>query len=263
MNNQFKLFFLFNLLTCLNSIGYSQPVLILDSGHDPFSKGAISFCGTPEFKLNDNIVKNVIDEAKGKILLTRNKDELSYKIMDDKYNTTTALKARVDFSNSFENNGVFISIHHDSVSERFLDFSQTVCSGLGGNIISDSFKRKYNIGFNIFVYEETSVRFDKSMRLAKSISKKLLLHGRIPSNYHNPFSDDCQSCRPLVIDLGIWHQNLMVLRENKNPAILIEVGNIKDPEDYKMITSEVFVKAFAKIVNGAFEEHRQLEALGN
>lgn len=263
MQNKFKLFFLFNLLTCINSIGYSEPVLILDSGHDPFNKGAISFCGTPEFILNDNIVKSVVDESKGIILLTRNKGELSYKIVDDKYNYITALKARVDFSNSFENNGVFISIHHDSVSERFLEFSKNVCSGLGGKIISDSFKRKHNIGFNIFVYEETSVRFDKSMRLAKSISKKLLQLGRIPSNYHSPFSDDCQSCRPLDIDLGIWHQNLMVLRENKNPAVLIEVGNIKDPEDYKMITSEVFVKAFAILVNSAFEEYRQLEALGH
>jgi hypothetical protein len=90
--------------------------------------------------------------------------------------------------------------------------------------------------------------------LAKIISKKLIGLGQTASNYHFPTSDDCKSCKPLDIDLGIWHQNLLVLRENKNPAILIEVGNLMDPDDYKRMTSETFKKNFGSLINDAVKE---------
>ena len=245
------------ILALFASFTYSataETVLILDSGHDPKFKGAISSCGKPEFELNDEIVQSILKHSDIKILLTRNKNEPPSLVDKNNYTNIESLKSRVILSNQFENNALFISIHHDSVSEKYLEYHSELCDGLGGKKINESFTRQFKIGFNIFVYEENTERFKKSIKLATFISKKLIGLGQIASNYHFPTSDDCKSCRPIDINLGIWHQNLLVLRENKNPAILIEVGNLMDPDDYKKITSENFKKNFGSLINEAIKE---------
>lgn len=45
--------------------------------------------------------------------------------------------------------------------------------------------------------------------------------------------------------MGIWHENLAVLRGTKMPAVLIEVGNIIDPTDEKIINNDDFRKQFS------------------
>jgi len=245
---------IFSILASISCSANAEIILILDAGHDPKFKGAISSCGRPEFELNDEIVKDILKQSDIKISLTRNKNEPPTLVDKNNYTSTESLKSRVILSNQFENKAVFISIHHDSVSEKHLEFHSALCDGLGGKRINESFKNQFQIGFNIFVYEENSERFKQSIKLATIIGKKLLGLGQVASNYHFPTYDDCKSCKPLDINLGIWHQNLLVLRENKNPAILIEVGNLMDPDEYKKMTSETFKKNFGSLINDAVKE---------
>ena len=259
----FKLFLLFIFLLIFNNIGHAETILILDAGHDPKFKGAISSCGTPEFELNDNIVNLISKNKEIHTILTRNKDEAPSVIDKNNFNNKESLKSRINISNQYEDNAVFISIHHDSVSERYLEFITDLCGEFGGKKINDKFKKQFQIGFNIFVYEENTERYKQSLILAKIIGTKLLAMDQIPSNYHYPTSDDCKSCKPIDLELGIWHQNLLVLRENKIPAILIEVGNLMDPDDFKKITSESYKKKFGSLIIESIKEFNQHERLKN
>jgi N-acetylmuramoyl-L-alanine amidase len=259
----FKLFLLFIFLLIFNTIGHAETILILDAGHDPKFKGAISSCGTPEFELNDNIVHLISKNKEIHTILTRNRNEPPFAIDKNNFNNIESLKSRINISNQYENNAVFISIHHDSVSERYLEFITDLCGEFGGKKINDKFKKQFQIGFNIFVYQENTERYKQSLILAKIIGTKLLAMDQIPSNYHYPTSDDCKSCKPIDLELGIWHQNLLVLRENKIPAILIEVGNLMDPEDFKKITSESYKKKFGSLIIESIKEFNQHERLKN
>ena len=259
----FKLFLLFIFLLIFNTIGHTETILILDAGHDPKFKGAISSCGTPEFELNDNIVNLISKNKEIHTILTRNKDEAPSVIDKNNFNNKESLKSRINISNQYENNAVFISIHHDSVSERYLEFITDLCGEFGGKKINDKFKKQFQIGFNIFVYEENTERYKQSLILAKIIGTKLIAMDQVPSNYHYPTSDDCKSCKPIDLELGIWHQNLLVLRENKIPAILIEVGNLMDPDDFKKITSESYKKKFESLIIESIKEFNQHERLKN
>ena len=259
----FKLFLLFIFLLIFNTIGHTETILILDAGHDPKFKGAISSCGTPEFELNDNIVNLISKNKEIHTILTRNKDEPPSVIDKNNFNNIESLKSRINISNQYENNAVFISIHHDSVSERYLEFITDLCGEFGGKKINDKFKKQFQIGFNIFVYEENTDRYKQSLTLAKIIGAKLIAIDQIPSNYHYPTSDDCKSCKPIDLELGIWHQNLLVLRENKIPALLIEVGNLMDPDDFKKITSESYKKKFGSLIIESIKEFNQHEGLKN
>jgi len=262
-NKKLKLLLPLILLLNFNTIGHTETILILDSGHDPKFKGAISSCGTPEFELNDNIVHLISKNKEIQIILTRNKNEPPPVIDKNNFNNIQSLKSRINISNQYENNAVFISIHHDSVSERYLEFITDLCGEFGGKKINDEFKKQFQIGFNIFLYEEKTDRYKQSLILAKIIGKKLIAMNQIPSNYHYPTSDDCKSCKPIDINLGIWHQNLLVLRENKIPAILIEVGNLMDPDDFKKITSETFKKNFGSLIIESIKEFNQYNELKN
>ena len=79
--------------------------------------------------------------------------------------------------------------------------------------------------------------------------------GREASNYHTPSSDDCKSCRPINVHLGIWHQNVLVLRETKHPSILIEVGNLMDPEDERTISSSEFKMVFILALEESIKDY--------
>ena len=94
------------------------------------------------------------------------------------YTNIDSLKSRVILSNQSENKAVFISIHHDSVSEKYLEFHSGLCDGLGGKKINESFKKQFQIGFNIFykngslsVYKSSKNDFNKKYNLIKILYK--------------------------------------------------------------------------------------------
>jgi N-acetylmuramoyl-L-alanine amidase len=150
--------------------------------------------------------------------------------------------------------GLFISIHHDSTAERFITADSSLCGGRGGHTLLPEFKARNDIGFNVFVDQDSkNPHYQHSLRFAKLLGQELVGLGRKPSNYHYFPEDDCRSCRPVIRELGIWHQKLYVLRHVRMPAVLVEVGNIADAEDEALINTEQFRAQFAQALNRAVD----------
>ena len=169
------------------------------------------------------------------------------------YSLKTSLQARTTLANSSKA-GLFISIHHDSTAARFITADSSLCGGRGGHTLLPEFKARNDIGFNVFVDQDPkNPHYQHSLRFAKLLGQELVGLGRKPSNYHYFPEDDCRSCRPVIRELGIWHQQLYVLRHVRMPAVLVEVGNIADAEDEALINTEQFREQFALALNRAVD----------
>jgi N-acetylmuramoyl-L-alanine amidase len=242
----------------------ASPLIILDSGHDPLHPGARAVCGEFEHVYNDRIVAAFLKTTSARVLLTRepgnlpaslNLPEAANTLSGNRQTLKTSLQARTELANS--NNGdLFISIHHDSVARRFIVADKKLCGGKGGHKIAPEFRKKHAIGFNVFVHQEANnPHYPDSLRFAKLVSEELLALGREASTYHYFPEDDCRSCRPVIRELGIWHQQLYVLRQAQMPAVLIEVGNIVDVEDEVRINTAPFRFQFARALDRAISRY--------
>ena len=85
---------IFSILASIACSATAETILILDAGHDPKFKGAISSCGRPEFELNDEIVQNILNQTDIKISLTRSKNEPPTLVDKNNYTSTESLKSR-------------------------------------------------------------------------------------------------------------------------------------------------------------------------
>lgn len=250
--------FIFIFFLSLNVSAIDRRLIVLDSGHDPIHKGAKSICGKYEFEYNDEIVNLLSSRSEHNFLFTRNSSNWKKTNPQNSYSAQESLKLRLSVLENVQPK-LFISIHHDSNSEKFLVTDSSICNGKGGKKLNSYFKEKFKIGTNIFIYKEKSDRYFQSLMFANILGKKLKSSGRQFSNYHVRDFDDCKSCFSINSFLGIWHQNLYVLRENKYPSVLIEVGNILDEDDERQISSILFKKKFVKILDDAITEYLNLD----
>jgi N-acetylmuramoyl-L-alanine amidase len=252
------------LLGVANMANATAPVIILDPGHDPLYPGARASCGEFEFSYNDRIVAAYLKTTSARVITTRDADQspriLKPKtgkggVLQGKYTLKNSLQARTALANSSKA-GLFISIHHDSTAARFITADPSLCQGRGGHTLLKEFKARNDIGFNVFIdHDPKNPHYRHSLRFASLLGKELMAIGRKPSNYHYFPEDDCQSCRPVIRELGVWHQKLYVLRHVQMPAVLIEVGNIADAEDEALINSEAFREQFVQALNRAVDRY--------
>ena len=252
------------LLSIANMATATAPVIILDPGHDPLYPGARGSCGEFEFSYNDKIVATYLKTTSARVITTRDADQppriLKPKtgkggVLLGQYTLKTSLQARTTLANA-RKAGLFISIHHDSTAARFITADPSLCQGQGGHTLVKEFKARNDIGFNVFIDQDPkNPNYQRSLRFAGLLGKELIAIGRKPSNYHYFSEDDCQSCRPVVRELGVWHQKLYVLRHVQMPAVLIEVGNIADAEDEALVNSEPFREQFAQALNRAVDRY--------
>ena len=56
---------------------------------------------------------------------------------------------------------------------------------------------------------------------------------------------------------GTKFQNFLVLRENKQPSILLELGYLNNPDDNKLIESTEYQENIAKSIASALKEYFQ------
>ena len=252
-------------LLCWCSLaGAARPLIILDPGHDPVYPGAIGTCGESEYVYNDRIVAAYLPLSSYTVRVTREPGAsprgLHHPLQAVKkdvaqYSLRASLQARVNFANAHRGD-MFISIHHDSVPLRHITTRSDLCDGKGGRTLVPAFREKHAIGFNVFiVQDENNPHYRDSLRLAKLIGEALRSMGRPASSYHYFPEDDCRSCRPVISDAGVLHQDLFVLRHVRMPAVLIEVGNIVDAEDEAHINTESFRRAFGQTINRAVEAY--------
>lgn len=251
------------LLLMFHGAKAASPLIILDPGHDPLYTGARGSCGDDEVRYNDRIAATYLKNSSVRIRLTRQPAHPP-QLLDRSearparqrpYTLKASLQARTQFAQS-QRADLFISIHHDSVASRFIISDKNLCGGQGGRTLQPAFREKHQIGFNIFIdQDDKNPHSANSLRFAKLLSKELLGLGRQPSNYHYFPEDDCRTCRPVERDLGIWHQQLYVLRHAGMPAVLIEVGNIVDAEDEAIINTDQFRMEFARALDRAVKAY--------
>lgn len=257
------------LLSVANMTSAAPPSIILDPGHDPLYQGARGSCGEFEVSYNDRIVAAYLKITSAQVTTTRDAGQPPRILKletgesgtpQNRYTLKTSLQARTTLANSTKA-GLFISIHHDSTAARFITADSSLCGGRGGHTLLPEFKARNDIGFNVFVDQDPkNPHYQHSLRFAKLLGQELVGLGRKPSNYHYFPEDDCRSCRPVIRDLGIWHQQLYVLRHVRMPAVLVEVGNIADAEDEALINTERFRAQFALALNRAVERYFSVAA---
>lgn len=236
----------------------SDPIIILDAGHGPSQFGAVGACGKQEVSYNDEIVALLQQRlrAKYQIYLTREAGQEvklpEDKALSDKTPQQQGLLARATWANR-HHGALFIAIHHDSTAQRHQIPDESHCPN--GKKLSAEFKKKYAIGFNLFVWDQPeNPQRAASIALAKMLGAQLKKLPIPASNYHLPPDDDCKSCRAVAPDVGVWHQELAVLKHTQMPAVLIEVGNIIDPAQEQLLRSTPFREAFVAQVEEALAQ---------
>ncbi len=226
--------FFFILITFLLPLTlYSQPLLVLDSGHSPKDGGVISAKGQYEVIYNDHfvdILKTELEKSGWNIILTRSpKQEMS-------------LSERVKIANK-ANAKIFLSIHHDSTQLKYLK-SETV----NGQQVWTTTQPIQ--GFSLFV-SGINPQFTQSQKIAQAIGQSIRKYTqRSPAMHH---AEAIEGENRLLLDKqnGVYrYDNLAVLRLTQIPAVLLEVGVIVDKKDEHYVSQiknqQKIIKAIVK-----------------
>jgi N-acetylmuramoyl-L-alanine amidase len=212
--------------------------IAVDVGHTRQSDGAMSARDVPEYNFNLNLATRVVEKLKSegfaetKLLITEGKARPS-------------LIRRVGSANGMKAD-LFLSIHHDSVPDKFKEKWE-----FEGKKIeySDRFS-----GYSLFVSRENP-HFETSFQLARLIGQQLKGKGlKYADQYASPIMGKYRHDL-LDKDVGIYrYDHLVVLMRTSMPAVLLEAGSIINrdeevqmtlPARQDMITSSV-ATAFKK-----------------
>jgi N-acetylmuramoyl-L-alanine amidase len=193
--------------------------VLLDTGHTTENPGAIGAAGHREFDLNRQFTI-----ALGAALKAQGLDVIDVAAQG----SPASLQARTTGSGKA---ALFVSIHHDSMQQAWLD------AGRSGEFS----------GYALFV-SGSKPHYARSLECAKSISRKLLALGEHPSLYHAiPVAGEN---RPLLDrQLGIHRfDDLVVLKSAESPALLIEVGVLANPDQEARLASPQFAGQTANAI---------------
>lgn len=200
--------------------------LVLDIGHTPSKAGAKSATCEQEYSYNRNLSFYLLSSLK------------------NVNNINTSLSSKYDRQNiTFEERyqssvgkDLFISIHHDSVQERYLHFNENGCPN-----------SNYASGFSIFISRKNP-NFIQSLSFAKKLGLSLVSEGLRPSLHH---AEKIEGENRELLDkkLGIYvFDDLKVLKNTKCPAILLEAGVIVNPSDEKLVKSDNFKEKITQAI---------------
>jgi N-acetylmuramoyl-L-alanine amidase len=197
--------------------------IVLDVGHTAKSEGAMSARNVPEFNFNLRLAKEIAEKLKAdgfaetRLLVTEGKARPS-------------LVRRVAAANDLRAN-LFLSIHHDSVPDKLLenwDFEGRKSH------FSDRFS-----GYSVWVSRDNP-DFKTSFSFAELVAKEMKAQGlQYAKQYTQPIMGRYQ--HPLLDkETGVYgHDQLVVLRTTRMPAVLLEAGSIINrDEELKMDSAE-------------------------
>jgi N-acetylmuramoyl-L-alanine amidase len=176
--------------------------IIVDTGHTPRHPGATGASGRVEYLYNLDLSGAVTKDlqALGDRVARTSADGKEIALTDRATHTPGA--------------GFFISIHHDSMQQAWIDAGR---------------RREFS-GYSIFVSQKNP-HYEQSLRCARAIGEQMLAAGRHPSLYHaTPIPGEN---RPLIDKrLGIHRfDDLVVLKTAPVPAVLVEAGVIANPDE--------------------------------
>jgi N-acetylmuramoyl-L-alanine amidase len=197
--------------------------IVLDVGHTADSEGAISARNVAEFLFNLRLAQRIEEKLKAegfagtRLLVTEGKARPS-------------LVRRVDAANNLQAN-LFLSIHHDSVPNTFLENWEF--EGKKSHF-SDRFS-----GYSVFVSRDNP-DFKTSLSFAELLGKEMKAEGlQYAQQYTQPIMGRYQ--HPLLNkETGVYsYDQLVVLRKTRMPAVLLEAGSIINrDEELKMESPE-------------------------
>jgi N-acetylmuramoyl-L-alanine amidase len=195
--------------------------IVVDVGHTAQAPGAISARGVPEFafnlKLGERVVEHLLAAGfqRSVLLVTEGP---SRKGLAERVRRANALKA-----------DLFVSIHHDSVPQRFKE--KWEFEGRERSF-SDRFK-----GHSIFISDNNGHRAG-SLLFASLLGGQLLERGLL---YTPHYTDQIMgNRRRLLVDAhaGVYrYDQLIVLRNTGMPAVLLEAGSIVNRDEELQVSS--------------------------
>jgi len=211
----------------------AQFPVAIDIGHTPESSGAVSARGIPEFAFNLALGRDAVAALKAAgfpaqriIVQGTGKEQLSRRVA----------AARV------MRPALVISIHHDSVQERYMEDWRFA-----------GVKRRYSdrfSGFSIFV-SDANDRFEESLALAQEMGSRLTRAGLTFSTHHEePIPGENRKI--LDRENGVFaFRNLRVLKDAPAPAVLLEAGLIVNRQEELALASPERRTLVAEAIVGA------------
>jgi N-acetylmuramoyl-L-alanine amidase len=197
--------------------------IVVDVGHTAESEGAISARNVAEFLFNLRLAKKVEEKLKAegfpetRLLVTEGK-------------ARSSLVRRVNAASNLHAN-LFLSIHHDSVPDKFMESWEF--EGKKSHF-SDRFG-----GYSVFVSHDNG-DFPTSLAFAELLAKQMKAKGlQYARQYSQPVMGHYQ--HPLLNkETGVYsYDKLIVLKTTRMPAVLLEAGSIINrDEELKMDSAE-------------------------
>ncbi len=203
----------FALLT-LPAMAGTRNDVVIDVGHSLKSSGATSSSGLSEFTFNKRF-SLALQES---LLLKK----ISSRVQGDDGGLDD-LWMRVQKA---EDASLLVSIHHDSIQPGFM------------NRVSEF------AGFSIFVSDKNQA-YTQSLACAKVVGSTMVSIGMKPSLYHA--QEIKGENRPLLSrESGVHNfSDLVVVKYAKQPAMLIEVGVIVNPDEERKLSDMATIKKMA------------------
>ncbi len=203
----------------LPALSAQAAYVVVDTGHTPARPGATGASGRVEYQYN--LVLSGAVAARLTALGERVK-----RVAADGAEVALGQRARLAPDADF-----FISIHHDSIQQKYIDAGR---------------QREF-AGFSIFV-SQRNPRYEESLRCAKAIGEALVAAGEKPSLYHaEPIAGEN---RPLLDRrLGVHRfDGLAVLKTATMPAVLVEAGVIVNPDDEARVARPDTIERMARAI---------------
>jgi N-acetylmuramoyl-L-alanine amidase len=212
--------------------------IVLDVGHTAESEGATSARNVTEFSFNLRLAQRIEEKLKAegfpqtRLLVTEGKARPS-------------LARRVAAANNLQAN-LFLSIHHDSVPNSFLENWEF--EGKKSHF-SDRFS-----GYSVFV-SRNNPDFKTSLSFAELLAKEMKAAGQ---QYARQYSQAIMGRyqHPLLNkETGVYsYDQLVVLRTTRMPAVLLEAGSIINRDEELKMDSAEYRNIVSSVVTTAVKE---------
>jgi N-acetylmuramoyl-L-alanine amidase len=229
-----RLIFLQSVMTMALIVNFSvhassAPLIAIDVGHSLQSSGATSARGKAEFEFNRELAL-VVWQA-----IASNGGQ-AFEIGADGKSVDPETRP---MEASARNAKFFLSIHHDSVQQQYLE--EWNWQG-GVQQHADQFS-----GFSLFVSRKNK-QLAASLRCASAIGAALKSAGFSPSKHH---AENIEGENRQWADQtnGVYYyDNLIVLKNTKIPAVLLEAGVIVNQHEEKQLLEPTVRKAIGNAI---------------
>ena len=194
-------------------VSAASPLIAIDVGHSLQQPGATSARGKQEFEFNRELAEIVLRNI---VAIGGHGFEIGAdgKSVDPETRPAEAGARNAKF---------FLSIHHDSVQPQYLD-DWTWAGGVQ-RYAGDRFS-----GFSLFVSRKNK-QLAASMQCASDIGRKLIEAGFKPSTHHAEKIEGENREWADQADGVLYYDNLIVLKNAKMPAVLLESGVIVNRDE--------------------------------